>query len=146
MQKDIAIDKTALIERVRLTLAYYADRNPALQDRYKDAVMTTDDSALVTNHWVAALKWVAIGLQRYGGDIQSGDTGITLNDLSEYSLAAKTSVLESAVTMAVESKLVAEWMAVIGDTNNQEQYQRKALANVTEAIDLCNRRTRPTPT
>lgn len=145
MQKDIAIDKAALIERVRLTLAYYADRNPALQDRYKDAVMTTDDSALVTNHWVAALEWVAIGLQRFGGDILSGDTGISLLELSPFSLAAKTGVLESAVTMAVENKLVAEWLAVIGDTTNQEQYQHKALNNVTEAIDLCNRRLRPKP-
>lgn len=144
MQANIAINKNNLLTRVRLTLAYNADRNPAMQERYAEAVMTTDDDALVTARWESALEWVAIALQRYGGDVLHGHAGISLLQLSPSSLASKTGILERAIASAVESKITAEWLSVIGDAENYEKYRQKAQGYIEEIMDLCNRRVRPT--
>lgn len=144
MQANIPIDKSKLLTRVRLTLAYNADRNPAMQERYAEAVMTNDDDAIVTNRWESALEWVAIALQRYGGDVLNGHAGISLLQLSPNSLAAKTGVLERAIASAVEAKITSEWLSVIGDVDNYEKYRLKAQGYIEEVTDLCNRRVRPT--
>lgn len=144
MQANIAIDRAKLLTRVRLTLAYNADRNPAMQERYAETVMTSNDDELVINRWESALEWVAIALQRYGGDVLHGHAGISLLQLSPNSLAAKTGVLNRAIASAVESKITAEWLSVIGDVDNHEKYKQKAQGYIEEIIDLCNRRVRPT--
>ena len=143
MQKTITIDRQKLLERVRLTIAYIADRNPAMQERYSEAVMTTGDDQLAETYWQAALTWAATALKRFGGETLPDDTGVALVMLSPNSLASKTATIGNIVTSAVENKVLADWLGVIGDAAGEEKYRTRAQGYAEEAIDLCLRRVRP---
>ena len=143
MQTVITIDRAKLLQRVRLTLAYNADRNPAVAGRYAEAAMTTNDKDLAEAYWSQALTWAAMALKSFGGEADPDGDSIILSILSPYSVASRTSLLENIVANAVECKIASEWLAVVGDIDSHARYRDKALGYTEEAIDLCNRKTRP---
>jgi hypothetical protein len=143
MQTVITIDRTKLLQRLRLTLAYNADRNPAVAGRYAEVAMTTSDEELASAYWMHALVWVASALKRFGCEVNSQEDGVTLLRLSENSLASLSATIDKVVASAVESKIASEWLAVVGDVDSQARYREKAQGYVEEAIDLCLRRVRP---
>lgn len=149
MQKKINITKSTLLTRVRLTLAYHADRNPAMTDRYQEAVMTTDDASLATQFLEDAMIWTASALKRYGGEVDlttdKAKPAVCLLMISSNSLAAKTSIIDDVITSAVENRIVSDWLMTIGDTESQERYRTRATGYVEEAIELCTRKVRPAP-
>lgn len=146
--KTITVDQTALLGRVRLAVAYLADRHPTLQDHYKEVLMTTGDSELATLYCETALDWVASALHRFKATWnKTTGTGaphysLTLG-LSDHSLAAQTSVIDSLISRAVENKIVADWIQTVSSAE-QEVYKQRPLGFLEEALNLCNRRVRPT--
>lgn len=142
MQTFITIDRAKLLQRVRLTLAYNADRNPAVAGRYTEAAMTTNDKDLAEAYWSQALVWATMALKRFGGEADPDGNSIALS-ISPYSVAAHTTTFNDIVASAVEYKIASEWLAVVGDTNSQERYRDKALGFIEEAIDMCNHKVRP---
>lgn len=143
MQTVITIDRTKLLQRLRLTLAYNADRNPAVADRYAEVIMTTNDNEIAETYWLQALVWAATALKRFGGEVNPGEDGIALLMLSSNSVASHTSILSEVVTSAVEYKIASDWLTVVGDADSQARYRERAQGYIEEAIDLCLRRVRP---
>lgn len=130
------------MERVRLSAAYLADRDPKYADRYREMVMTTDDGQLSDKYWGSALGWVSVALKRFGGEPLNNDAGIALLNVSANSLAANSDVIKNAVASAIENKVLSEWLYTVG-SQHADKYREKAQGYVEEAIDLCNRRIRP---
>ena len=93
MQTTITIDRTKLLQRLRLTLAYNADRNPAVASRYAEVIMTTNDEEIAKTYWLQALVWVASALKRFGGEVNPGEDGVALLMLSPNSVASRTSFM-----------------------------------------------------
>lgn len=143
MQTTITIDRTKLLQRLRLTLAYNADRNPAVASRYAEVIMTTNDDEIAETYWLQALVWVASALKRFGGEVNPGEDGVALLMLSPNSVASRTSILGDIITSAVEYKIASDWLTVVGDVDSQVRYREKAQGYIEEAIDLCLRRVRP---
>lgn len=143
MQTTITIDRTKLLQRLRLTLAYNADRNPAVADRYAEVIMTTNDDEIADTYWLQALVWVASALKRFGGEVTPGEDGVALLMLSPNSVASRTSILGDIITSAVEYKIASDWLTVVGDVDSQVRYRERAQGYIEEAIDLCLRRVRP---
>lgn len=143
MQTVITIDRTKLLQRLRLTLAYNADRNPAVADRYAEVIMTTNDTEIAETYLLQALVWVASALKRFGAEVNPGEDGVTLLMLSPNSVASRTSILADIVTSAVEYKIASDWLTVVGDVDSQVRYRERAQGYIEEAIDLCLRRVRP---
>lgn len=143
MQTTITIDRTKLLQRLRLTLAYNADRNPAVADRYAEVIMTTNDDEIAEAYWLQALVWVASALKRFGGEVNPGEDGVALLMLSPNSVASRTSILGDIITSAVEYKIASDWLTVVGDVDSQVRYRERAQGYIEEAIDLCLRRVRP---
>lgn len=143
MQTTITIDRTKLLQRLRLTLAYNADRNPAVADRYAEVIMTTNDDEIAEAYWLQALVWVASALKRFGGEVNPGEDGVALLMLSHNSVASRTSILGDIITSAVEYKIASDWLTVVGDVDSQVRYRERAQGYIEEAIDLCLRRVRP---
>lgn len=143
MQTVITIDRTKLLQRLRLTLAYNADRNPAVADRYAEVIMTTNDTEIAETYLLQALVWVASALKRFGAEVNPGEDGVTLLMLSPNSVASRTSILADIVTSAVEYKIASDWLMVVGDADSQSRYRERAQGYIEEAIDLCLRRVRP---
>lgn len=143
MQTTITIDRTKLLQRLRLTLAYNADRNPAVADRYAEVIMTTNDDEIAEAYWLQALVWVASALKRFGGEVNPGEDGVALLMLSPNSVASRTSILGDIITSAVEYKIASDWLTVVGDVDSQVRYRERAQGYIEEAIGLCLRRVRP---
>ena len=144
MQKNITIDIGNLLQRVRLITAYNADRNPAIQERYADAIMRTNDEELSGVYLDKAIAhlgdiiglYAPVDIEREEGVITASLTLPSNFDVSAFP------ALEKAMVQYTQNAVIHDWLSMVSP-QDAERHSQSAVVAIAEIRRALTKRVRP---